>query len=159
MSLHRIALFCALTAGLAPLAQNKGIELGVDEFDDSLTIAARPHLVREIFSNLIDNSIQHMGKPGAVAISLRREGQFAHFRLSDDGIGVPASLLPRLFERFFRINPACANSSGLGLAIVKEICDSLGATIEASTPVCAHASPSGLQFDIFFPIPSGNNDE
>lgn len=133
---------------MAPLAQSKQIELGVDEFDETVQVAGRPHLLQEVFSNLIDNAIQHMGRPGSVAISLCREGKFAHFCLADNGSGVPEHLQPKLFERFFRIDTTRANSSGLGLAIVKEICDSLNATIKPSTP----PTGSGLQFDIYFPL-------
>ena len=134
---------------IAPLAQQKHIELGVDEFDESLIVAARPHLLREVFSNLIDNAIQHMGGAGSVAISLCRANGQAHFTLTDTGVGVPTQLQSRIFDRFFRIDTTRQNSSGLGLAIVKEICDSLGASITACTPTAG----SGLQIDIYFPLP------
>ena len=144
------AITCVIEE-MAPLALRKDISLGVDRFDDSLLIAAKPHFVREIFSNLIDNSIQHMGRPGSVTITLEREGQLAHCRLTDDGIGIPPPLLDRIFERFFRADTSQSGRSGLGLAIVKEICDALGATIQASIP----SSGAGVQFDLFFPLIPG----
>lgn len=137
---------------LAPLAQQKQIELGVDDFDETLFVTARPHLLHEVFSNLLGNAIQHMGKPGSVTLSLRRESELAHVRLVDDGLGVPATLQSRLFERFFRIDTSRANSSGLGLAIVKEICESLGGNVSVSTPTSGH----GLQFDLHFPLTIGS---
>lgn len=136
---------------MAPLAQQKQIELGVDDFDETLHIAARPHLVHEVFANLIGNAIQHMGKPGTVTVSLRQESKLAHIRIVDDGIGVPERLQARLFERFFRVDTTRANSSGLGLAIVKEICDALGGAVSLRTP----ASGTGLQFDLYFPLSAG----
>ena len=144
------AITCVIEE-MAPLALRKDISLGVDRFDDSLLIAAKPHFVREIFSNLIDNSIQHMGRPGSVTITLEREGQLAHCRLTDDGVGIPPPLLDRIFERFFRADTSQSGRSGLGLAIVKEICDALGATIQASIP----SSGAGVQFDLFFPLIPG----
>lgn len=134
---------------MAPLAQQKQIELGVDEFDETLYVRARPNLLHEVFSNLIGNAIQHMGRPGSVTISLYRDGNRSHATLTDDGVGVPATLHERLFDRFFRIDTTRANNSGLGLAIAREICEALGGSITASTP----PSGSGLRFDLYFPLP------
>ena len=134
----------------APLAQQRDIELGVDDFDETLLVTARPHLLHEVFSNLVANAIQHMGKPGNVTLSLRKEGKHAHIRVIDDGLGVPQELQEKLFDRFFRINTSRADSSGLGLAIVKEICDALDGKVRVSTPL----SGSGLQFDLYFPLTS-----
>lgn len=136
---------------MAPLAQQRQIELGVDDFDETLEIAARSYLLQEVFSNLMDNAIQHMGKSGAIAIQLREENGQAHFCIRDNGIGVPEHLQPKLFDRFFRIDTSRANSSGLGLAIVKEICEALG----GSVAVCTPTSGQGLQFDIYFPLSAG----
>lgn len=135
---------------MAPLAQQKGIELGVDDFDETLFISARPHLLQEVFSNLIGNAVQHMGKPGGVTVSLRRDHDRAHIVIADDGIGIPLEMQPRIFERFFRIDPGRPNGSGLGLAIVKEICDMLDGTVSVSTP----SNGIGLQFDLLFPLSS-----
>lgn len=137
---------------MAPLAQQKGIELGVDDFDETLFVSARPHLLQEIFSNLISNAVQHMGKPGSVTVSLRRDGDRAHIVIADDGIGVPQEMQARIFERFFRIDPGRANGTGLGLAIVKEICDVIEGTVSVSTP----SNGVGLQFDLLFPLSSGH---
>lgn len=137
---------------MAPLAMQKGIELGVDDFDESLFVHARPHLLQEIFSNLISNAVQHMGKPGSVTVSLRRDGDRAHIVIADDGIGVPQEMQARIFERFFRIDPGRANGTGLGLAIVKEICDVIEGTVSVSTP----SNGVGLQFDLLFPLSSGH---
>ena len=131
---------------LAPLAQQRQIDLGVDEFDTSIQLLAPVHLLQEVFSNLIDNAIQHMGKPGMITITLRRQGDRALFRIVDDGVGIPQALQEKAFERFFRIDRSSAGNSGLGLAIVKEICTALGARVSLQTP----ASGNGLQVDIEF---------
>ena len=141
-------IIIAVIEEMAPLAQQREIELGVDGFDDSIHIFAPNQLLHELFSNLIDNAIQHMGKAGTVIASLRREGEFALVSITDNGIGIPADLHQKVFERFFQIDKSSTNSSGLGLAIVKEICDSLNARILLSTP----ASETGLQVTIQFPI-------
>ena len=141
-------IIIAVIEEMAPLAQQREIELGVDCFDDSIHIFAPNQLLHELFSNLIDNAIQHMGKAGTVITSLRCEGEFALVSITDNGIGIPADLHQKVFERFFQIDKSSTNSSGLGLAIVKEICDSLNARILLSTP----SSETGLQVTIQFPI-------
>ncbi|MEI7430275.1 MAG: sensor histidine kinase [Betaproteobacteria bacterium] len=133
---------------MAALAQQKDIELGVDEFDESIQVLAPAKLLHEVFSNLVDNAIQHMGKPGTVIISLRRIGDIAEVCLTDNGIGIPGELRSKVFERFFQINKTSSNSSGLGLAIVKEICDVLNAKITLDLP----DSGSGLLITIQFPM-------
>jgi two-component system, OmpR family, sensor histidine kinase TctE len=133
---------------MAPLAQQRQIELGVDDFDDSVRIAAQPQLLREVVANLVDNAIQHMNRPGAVPLSLRRAAGHAVLSVADNGVGIPEALQGRVFERFFRIDESKSNSSGLGLAIVKEICDALGAEIA----LCSPERGTGLQVVIAFPI-------
>lgn len=132
---------------MAPLAQQKQIELGVDVFDEAVRIAASSRLLHEVFSNLVSNAIQHMGKPGMVTVSLRGEAGRAVFSICDDGVGIPEDLRQKVFERFFRVDESKADSSGLGLAIVKEICDALRAKITLSAP----DGGSGLRIDIEFP--------
>ena len=135
---------------MVPLAQQRQIDLGVDEFDTSIHLLAPAHLLQEVFSNLIDNAIQHMGKPGMITISLRRQDQGAVFSIVDDGVGIAEALQQRAFERFFRIDRSSAGNSGLGLAIVKEICTALGARVTLHTP----AGGSGLQVTIEFNVVS-----
>jgi two-component system sensor histidine kinase TctE len=139
----------AVIEEMAVLAQQKEIELGVDAFDESIELVAPAKLLHELFSNLIDNAIRHMGKPGSVIISLRRVGEggeLAEVRLTDNGIGIPRELRGKVFERFFQIDKSNSNSSGLGLAIVKEICDALNARIELNSA----ENDSGLQVTLHF---------
>jgi len=133
---------------LAPLAQRKEVELGVNVMEDDIVIAAPNYLVRELVSNLVDNSIQHMQQPGLVSLSLQRHGLHGLLSVIDSGQGIPQSERQKVFERFYRLDESKANSSGLGLAIVKEICDSLLASVTLRTP----ENGIGLQVDILFPL-------
>ena len=132
---------------MAPLAQQRQIELGVDAFDDSVRVAASAQLLHEVVANLVDNAIQHMNQPGTVTISLRQASGCAVLTIADDGVGIAEALRDKVFERFFRIDASKSNSSGLGMAIVKEICDALGASIALCSPLAG----SGLQVTIQFP--------
>ncbi|MDB5936503.1 MAG: sensor histidine kinase [Massilia sp.] len=114
---------------MAPLAQQREIDLGIDGVDARIQIRSPAYLLREMVANLVDNAIQHMGGPGSVTVSLERAADTAVLRITDSGPGIPEPQRLRVFERFYRIDESKPHSSGLGLSIVKEICDTLHATI------------------------------
>lgn len=147
-SIHLSRVITSVIEDLAPLAQQNGIELGIDAIDESIQIAASGYLLREVVANLIDNAIQHMGGPGSVTVSLSRLKDTALLRVIDSGPGIPETQRHRVFERFYRIDESKPHSSGLGLAIVKEICEALHAT----TALCAGDEGTGLRVEIVFPL-------
>lgn len=133
---------------LAPLAQQKQVDLGIDTIDAGIRIASSTFLLREVVANLVDNAIRHMEGAGSVTVSLTRSADTALLRITDSGPGIPEPQRLRVFERFYRIDESKPNSSGLGLAIVKEICESLNAT----TSLGAGEHGTGLRVDIRFPL-------
>ncbi|MFT3960526.1 MAG: HAMP domain-containing sensor histidine kinase [Propionivibrio sp.] len=132
---------------LAPLGQQKGIELGVESLDENAAVEAPARLLHELLTNLVGNAIQHMGRAGHVTVSVVAAGHETTLSVIDNGIGIPEALRGRVFERFFRVDEANPDGSGLGMAIVKEICDALGARITLSTP----DGGQGLRVDVRFP--------
>ena len=132
---------------LAPLGQQKGIELGVESLDENAAVEAPARLLHELLTNLVGNAIQHMGRAGHVTVSVVAAERETTLSVIDNGIGIPEALRERVFERFFRVDEANPDGSGLGMAIVKEICDALGARITLSTP----AGGQGLRVDVRFP--------
>ncbi|GJI90814.1 MULTISPECIES: sensor histidine kinase [Duganella] len=142
-----VVLIEALDA-LAPLAQQRQIDLGVDCVDETIMVVAPPHLLRELVSNLVDNAIQHTPRGSTVTVALSRRADQGWLRVVDNGPGIPADERDKVFERFYRLDVARPNSSGLGLAIVKEICVVLGAQISLSVP----AEGIGLQVDVVLPL-------
>ena len=109
------------------LAQQKNVELDIDSIDDSIYIEAPSCLLREVISNLPDNSIQHMRQPGTVTISLLQLPNSVLLCLCDTGPDIPEAERSKVFERFYRFNSGKPNCSALGLAIIKEICEALRA--------------------------------
>jgi two-component system, OmpR family, sensor histidine kinase TctE len=133
---------------LAPLAQQKQIELGIDALDEQAAILAPPFLLREVVTNVLDNAIQHIAPHGSITVSLIRNDTTAVICIDDNGPGIPPAERERVFERFYRLDTRRANSSGLGLAIVREICQALHATVTLSTP----EDGNGLRVQLTFPL-------
>ncbi len=118
---------------LAERAARAGVALRLD-CDPAVELAIRPRMLRVVARNLAENSIRYAG-PGAtftLAVERDADGQ-VDIVGRDDGVGVGAAELPRLFERFFRADAARASrGTGLGLAIVKHVVTQAGGTVEAS---------------------------
>jgi len=87
----------------------------------------------QVFQNLIENAIHHLGKPsGEVVISCREWSGAFEFRVHDDGIGIPEGHSERIFRMFYTINPD-EESTGVGLAIVKKIVEMHGGSVSVES--------------------------
>ena len=72
--------------------------------------------------NLVDNAIQYTSQGGSVDVELTVDGRLATLRVMDNGVGIPAELTSRVFDRFFRVDGSrnrATGGAGLGLSIVK----------------------------------------
>jgi len=90
--------------------------------------------VLKIFSILLDNAIKYTDKGGQISVTVSKEGRHAVFAVRNSGEGVPKEELPRLFDRFYRGDPARSSEnggSGLGLSIAASIAQRLGAKLTA----------------------------
>lgn len=103
------------------LAAPKSIQLTCDAGEDVL-FQGNEELLKSMVVNLVDNAIRYTPNGGCVSVRLRCEQSRAQLVIADSGIGIPPECLPRVFDRFYRVNDfrARANGgSGLGLSIVK----------------------------------------
>ncbi len=94
----------------------------IAEIPSDAVVIADPSLVDSIFRNLLDNAIAYAGEGSVINITAARDARYWRFRFADNGIGVDAHHLPRLFERFYRVDEGrsrAVGGTGLGLAIVK----------------------------------------
>jgi signal transduction histidine kinase len=113
-------------------ATRAGIELQV-EGDVDVDVPLRPRMLRMIAENLTENAIRYAGHGSRFTLSVWRMGDAAVLTAADDGVGVDAETLGRLFERFYRGDAArTTRGTGLGLAIVKHVITAAGGEIEAS---------------------------
>ena len=128
-------------------ALNEGVDLGFDGAGGSVLIAGHPNSLRELVDNLVDNAMLYAGRDGTVTVGLRTtaDGEVC-VSVDDDGPGVPAPLLHRLGERFFRTPDAIAGGTGLGLAIVQRIAKRHGARA-----VFSASGLGGLRVELLFP--------
>ena len=88
--------------------------------------------MRQILDNLIDNALKYTPEGGTIRVSGRAEDRTVVLEVADTGVGIPRDDLPRVFERFYRVDRARSRSlggTGLGLSIVKHLVQSLGGQV------------------------------
>ncbi|MCG5074741.1 sensor histidine kinase [Paraburkholderia tagetis] len=110
-------------ADLLPLADARGVDLGVERLDDA-SVRATEGDMRVLVRNLIDNAVRYGRAGGRVDVTVRRDAQTATIEVTDDGPGIAAEDLPHVFDRFFRARGNDAEGSGLGLAIAQALAQS-----------------------------------
>jgi two-component system, OmpR family, sensor histidine kinase TctE len=113
------------------LAQDRGIDLGLDSDGGSAIVAGHRHLVVELVANLVDNAVRYTPRGGEVTVRVRGNEVI----VQDNGPGIPEADRERVFERFCRLENSSSDGCGLGLAIVREITRLHGArvTLEDAT--------------------------
>jgi two-component system phosphate regulon sensor histidine kinase PhoR len=117
--------------------------------DPGVSAEANPSLLEKALVNLVDNAIEYSNPGTRVSIEVRADADAVTLAVRDQGIGIPAQDLPRVFERFYRVDKGRARDAGgtgLGLAIVKHIVSAHGGSIRAESQPGA-----GSTFTIFLP--------
>lgn len=119
------------------LAEPAGIKVELTACEE-LTVLGNAHRLRQLLLNLADNAVKYNESGGSIVMSLRRAGQSAEFTIANTGPGLAPEILPRVFDRFFRGDPAHGSGvegCGLGLSIAQWIASAHGGTIHIeSTP-------------------------
>jgi len=105
------------------LAEPHGIQVELAACEE-MTVQGDRHRLRQLLLNLADNAVKYNQPQGRVTMSLRRAGEAAEFTMANTGAGISPEVLPRVFDRFFRGDPAhsqAVDGCGLGLSIVQWI--------------------------------------
>ena len=105
-------------------AADGGVSLVAADDEQTVTTNLDRSLMLRAVSNLVSNAIAHTPRGGSVTMAAGADGEAIRIDISDTGRGIPADALPRVFDRFFRVDPSRSQASGgtgLGLAIVQSI--------------------------------------
>jgi heavy metal sensor kinase len=131
---------------LAPLAASTTEQMSLLAEDKRISIACKVQgkvsvdgdraRIKQVVVNLLDNAIKYTPSGGSINLDVYAREDKAVIEVADTGIGIPASALPHIFERFFRVDKARsrdAGGAGLGLAIVKSICAAHGGQVRVES--------------------------
>ncbi len=135
------------------LARSYGVELVEENAALHRSVAADREAIHQVFSNLIENAIKYAATGNKVVLGAREAEKKIEFFVRDFGPGIASEHVPRLFERFYRVDKARSRESGgtgLGLAIAKHIVLAHGGTIRAESEL-NHGST------FLFTLPSASN--
>jgi len=108
-------------------AQRKNISLELDIPMPLPNIEVDPGRMTQVITNILDNAMHHTPEGGHIILSVKQTGEFVEIAVQDSGPGIPAEILDRIFERFYRTDAsrqrdgAVPGGSGLGLAIARSI--------------------------------------
>ena len=122
----------------------------MSRIDSAVRIRANRFLIEQMFINLIDNAIKYTPDKGSINLRSAVEGSNVHIEIEDTGIGIAKEHLPRIFERFYRVDKTRSRNmggTGLGLSIVKHIVLMHGGKIDVESE-----EGKGSKFIITLPI-------
>jgi signal transduction histidine kinase len=131
-------------SALVRLAGEHGVSVSVDP--EPADVTGDPTRLRQLVMILVDNAIRHSPSGGQVAVQVRTDGTVARMTVDDQGEGIRAEDLPRVFDRFYRAPGAPGGGTGLGLAIAAWIVERHGGRIGA-----ANRDEGGARFTVEVP--------
>jgi two-component system phosphate regulon sensor histidine kinase PhoR len=136
-----------------PQAEAKEQVLMLGQIENNSQVQGEALKIRQALRNLIGNAIKYTPNGGAVTLSLEHEADRVNIRIQDTGYGIPASDLPNLFKRFYRVRNNGHDDiegNGLGLAIVKSIAEGHGGNVTVESEV-----GKGSCFTVSLPLLQG----
>jgi signal transduction histidine kinase len=130
-------------------AESAGLAVSA-ELSGPLTVAGSEGDLSHLIQNLLENAVRYTPDGGQVSATLRPVGGDAHLTVSDTGIGIPASDIDRVFERFYRVDGARSRQTGgtgLGLSIVRHVAETHGGWVRVRS-----APGAGSTFTVSLPL-------
>jgi len=129
-------------------ARLRGVRLLCANLPD-IAVMGQQLRLEQVFVNLLDNAVKFNRPNGEVQVEMRRKNGVVNVKIADTGIGIPSEDLPRIFERFYRVDKARSRAlggTGLGLSIVKHAIEQMGGTIHVDSRL-----GEGTEFSIDIP--------
>ncbi len=143
-------------AGLAPRRAGRNVRFEVSTATGGETVAADPEALRQVLTNLLDNAIRYTPDGGRIVVTAEPVQGGVVLAVRDSGQGIAPDHLPRIFERFYRVDASRSREeggTGLGLAIVKHIVEAHGGRVDAESELGA-----GTTVTAWFPMTSATRD-
>ncbi|HEY3061952.1 MAG TPA: ATP-binding protein [Chloroflexota bacterium] len=128
---------------LAPSFADKGLGLHCDVADGMPHVQGDPNRAIQVLSNLLTNALRYTPVPGAVHVDVRPVNGAVQFSVRDTGMGIAPEDLPRVFERFYRVDKSRSRAlggSGIGLTIARALVEAMGGVIWAESPGPGHGA-------------------
>jgi two-component system phosphate regulon sensor histidine kinase PhoR len=143
-------LFNDVTDSLKSFAKKRGVALAIDIPSTFPALQADRGQIRQVLVNLLDNAIKFNKENGTVKISAMARQDGTGIVVEDTGSGIPAQDLPRIFERFYRVDKGRSRDmggTGLGLSIVKHIVEAHGGSVSVESSI-----GKGSSFTVILPL-------
>lgn len=119
-----------------PLAEVRDIDVAALELPADVRVTGDRRQLVSALGNLVENAAKYSDHGGAVQVRVRLQGNWVELMVADHGIGIPADEQDRIFERFYRVDPARSRETGgtgLGLAIVRHVATNHGGDVQVSS--------------------------
>jgi len=134
-----------------PLILERGHQFTIDVPDESIRIYGDPLRLTQALGNVLSNAAKYTERAGRISLLARRSGDTVEIRVRDTGIGIPAALLPMIFDMFTQLKNETDRSQsglGIGLALVRKLLEMHGGTVTASSD----GDGLGSEFLITLPV-------
>ncbi len=131
------ALVLEVYEGALAQGQAKGVSVAIEPLDEA-RVEGEAGLLKRLLGNLVRNAVSYTPAGGRVSMSLATTEAEASVAVRDTGCGIPSDALPRVFDRFYRVDPSRSHDTGgtgLGLAIVQKVAAAHGARVEVESRV------------------------
>jgi len=119
-----------------PLAEAKGHRLTIDLSKETVWLNADGHRLAQVFANLLNNAVKYTEPGGVIRVEASVKGDVVEVAICDNGIGIPANMLPSIFEMFTQVDTSVERSQGglgIGLTLVRNLVDLHGGNVRAES--------------------------
>jgi len=137
-------------AGMRAQAAVKGMAVFIDLPSNLPSVNIDAHRINQVLHNLLENGLAHTGNGGSITVTAEKQDNWVKVSVTDTGEGIPASEVPNLFERFYRVDKSRTRATGgygLGLTIARRLVEAHGGKIGLQSEI-----GKGSRFSFTLPI-------
>jgi len=139
-----------------PMCEGKDQQLTVKLPPQPVYLNADPTRLAQMLENLLNNACKFTGKDGHISITTEREGEWAVIRVRDNGVGIAAEQLPKIFDMFMQADSSLerpGSGLGIGLTLVKRVVEMHGGTVAAHSAGLSHGSELVMRLPVMVDAP------